>query len=557
MKDYKIVISKYSYTDYKSAKLPLLDLVDNNRNNFVLLFNDGWNDMGFYSEFFVIYVDDKAFHKSIGKMKLCNKEMKLDNVYHHAKIDYFLKNDDFIERELSSDILNNYYSIIGMSTYNSLLEILKKDEKVNKFISKLNEVNTLSNDTINEIQNYDWFKESILRDYKIHERENEEIVALTKLKNKLEIENTTYHFLKEFENLLGNPSHGKLETIYDWLKNTSFYMSSNLANKIVNIIQQIINNHTNKDISIKILEILKIKFENYTDFIEKIDRILNENTTFYESINNIENILKVTDFSSLELGHYTSLSTALKLINKNGSHLRLTNGRQMNDPLEGKTLLEYIFGDNHSDWKPTKRFIASLTTVQDSLPMWNNYAEGSTGAMLIYDKTYLMDISELNYVGIYKVAYISLNSENNEIEIKSNNLFEEDKVALVTEINNLKDLFESETKDLNSDEKEEKKRVYLNKLQEIDFLFKKSDYSYEVEYRIVANTENKNTKLEVKVENNQLLNFPFLYCYLKSYKIKYSKLLLGPKSVSIDYVTPYFNHCDESIKIEVSKINFR
>ena len=551
MKDYKIVISKYSYTDYKSAKLPLLDLVDNNRNNFVLLFNDGWNDMGFYSEFFVIYVDDKAFHKSIGKMKLCNKEMKLDNVYHHAKIDYFLKNDDFIERELSSDILNNYYSIIGMSTYNSLLEILKKDEKVNKFISKLNEVNTLSNDTINEIQNYDWFKESILRDYKIHERENEEIVALTKLKNKLEIENTTYHFLKEFENLLGNPSHGKLETIYDWLKNTSFYMSSNLANKIVNIIQQIINNHTNKDISIKILEILKIKFENYTDFVEKIDRILNENTTFYESINNIENILKVTDFSSLELGHYTSLSTALKLINKNGSHLRLTNGRQMNDPLEGKTLLEYIFGDNHSDWKPTKRFIASLTTVQDSLPMWNNYAEGSTGAMLIYDKTYLMDISELNYVGIYKVAYISLNSENNEIEIKSNNLFEEDKVALVTEINNLKDLFESETKDLNSDEKEEKKRVYLNKLQEIDFLFKKSDYSYEVEYRIVANTENKNTKLEVKVENNQLLNFPFLYCYLKSYKIKYSKLLLGPKSVSIDYVAPYFNHCDESIKIEI------
>ena len=557
MKDYKIVISKYSYTDYKSAKLPLLDLVDNNRNNFVLLFNDGWNDMGFYSEFFVIYVDDKAFHKSIGKMKLCNKEMKLDNVYHHAKIDYFLKNDDFIERELSSDILNNYYSIIGMSTYNSLLEILKKDEKVNKFISKLNEVNTLSNDTINKIQNYDWFKESILRDYKIHERENEEIVALTKLKNKLEIENTTYHFLKEFENLLGTPSHGKLETIYDWLKNTSFYMSSNLANKIVNIIQQIINNHTNKDISIKILKILKIKFENYTDFVEKIDRILNENTTFYESINNIENILKVTDFSSLELGHYTSLSTALKLINKNGSHLRLTNGRQMNDPLEGKTLLEYIFGDNHSDWKPTKRFIASLTTVQDSLPMWNNYAEGSTGAMLIYDKTYLMDISELNYVGIYKVAYISLNSENNEIEIKSNNLFEEDKVALVTEINNLKDLFESETKDLNSDEKEEKKRVYLNKLQEIDFLFKKSDYSYEVEYRIVANTENKNTKLEVKVENNQLLNFPFLYCYLKSYKIKYSKLLLGPKSVSIDYVAPYFNHCDESIKIEVSKINFR
>lgn len=557
MKDYKIVISKYSYTDYKSAKLPLLDLVDNNRNNFVLLFNDGWNDMGFYSEFFVIYVDDKAFPKSIGKMKLCNKEMKLDNVYHHAKIDYFLKKDGFIERELSSDILNNYYSIIGMSTYNSLLEILKKDEKVNKFISELNEVNTLSNDTINEIQNYDWFKESILRDYKIHERENEEIVALTKLKNKLEIENTTYHFSKEFENLLENPSHNKLEIIYDWLKNTPFYMSSNLANKIVNIIQQIINNHTNKDIPIKILKILKIKFENYTDFVKKIDSILNENTTFYKSINNIESILKVTDFSNLELGHYTSLSTTLKLINKNGSHLRLTNGRQMNDPLEGKNLLEYIFGNSHNDWKPTKRFIASLTTVQDSLPMWNNYAEGSTGAMLIYNKEYLTDISKLNYVGIYKVAYISLNSENNEIEIKSKNLNEEEKSKLITEINSLKMLFEEETQKPNSDEKEEKMRVYFNKLQEIDFLFKKNHYSYEEEYRIVANTENENIELEVRVEENQLLNLPFLYCYLKNHQIKYSKLFLGPKSINIDYIAPFINHCDESIKIKRSKIKFR
>ena len=557
MKDYKIVISKYSYTDYKSAKLPLLDLVDNNRNNFVLLFNDGWNDMGFYSEFFVIYVDDKAFHKSIGKMKLCNKEMKLDNVYHHAKIDYFLKKDNFIERELSSDILNNYYSIIGMSTYNSLLEILKKDEKVNKFISKLNEVNTLSNDTINEIQNYDWFKESILRDYKIHERENEEIVALTKLKNKLEIENTTYHFSKEFENLLKNLSHDKLEIIYDWLENTSFYMSSNLANKIVNIIQQIINNYTNKDIPIKILKTLKTKFENYTDFVKKIDNVLNENTTFYNSIDEIERILKVTDFSNLELGHYTSLSTTLKLINKNGSHLRLTNGRQMNDPLEGKNLLEYIFGNSHNDWKPTKRFIASLTTVQDSLPMWNNYAEGSTGAMLIYNKEYLTDISKLNYVGIYKVAYISLNSENNEIEIKSKNLNEEEKSKLITEINSLKTLFEEETQKPNSDEKEEKMRVYFNKLQEIDFLFKKNHYSYEEEYRIVANTENENIELEVRVEENQLLNLPFLYCYLKNHQIKYSKLFLGPKSINIDYIAPFINHCDESIKIKRSKIKFR
>lgn len=559
MKKYKILISNYTYTDYNKSQMPLTAL-DKYRNSFVLLFNDGWNDMGFYSEFWILYVDSGAYCKEIGRVKLCNKEMKLDNVHPYSKADYFLKNDNLIEKELSSNILNNYYSIIGMRTYSDLLEVLKNDEEVNNFISKLQEVSTLSNDTINEIKNYDWFKQSLLRDFNIYERENEEIVALTKLKNKLKIENTTYHFSKNLENLFRTPSPDELKTMYEWLlENTSFHMLFNLANRIVNIMENIINTDTNNDIPFEILKTLKIKLENHTDFVEKIDNILNENKSFYASINKIKNILKVTkkELSELELGHYTSLSTVSKLINKDGSHLRLTNGRQMNDPFEGKNLLEYIFGDSHSDWISTKRFITSLTTVQDSLPMWNNYAEGATGAMLIYDKTYLMNISKLNYVGIYKVAYISLNSKKNKIEIKSNNLTKENKKYLVTEINKLKKLFEKETKKSNSDEKKETMRVYLNKLQEIDFLFKKSDYAYEEEYRIVANTENKNTELEVRVEENQLLNFPFLYCYLKSNQIKYSKLLLGPKSVSIDYIAPYVNHCDESIKIEISKIKFR
>lgn len=559
MKDYKIVISKYSYTDFKSAKLPLLDVVDNNRNNFVLLFNDGWNDMGFYSEFFVIYVDDKAFHKSIGKMKLCNKEMKLDNVYQHDKVDYFLKNDNLIERELSSNILNNYYSIIGIDTYRYLLEILKEDIEVNKLISKLHEISTLSNDNINEIKNYEWFKESIHRDFDISKRRNEEIIALTELKNKLDIENTTYYFLINLENSLRKPSPDDLEKIYNWLENTSFYISADVANRLVDIITAGIKDFTDKPIHKKILNTLKRKFESYTDFIEKINTILNETTSFYKTINKIESILKVKkkDLLDLQLGHYTSLSTISKLINTSGSHLRLTNGRQMNDPLEGKFLLEYILGDSHSDWKPTKRFVASLTTAQDSLPMWNNYAEDATGAMLIYDKTYLENISNLDYVGIYKVVYVSMDSKKNKIEIKSNNLFDEDKESLTNEINNLKELFEFEMKNLNNQKKEEKKSEYLNKLQEIGFLFKNSDYSYEVEYRIIANTEHKNTQLEEKVEENKSLNFPFIYCYLKSEKIRYSELLLGPKSINIDYIAPYIKHCDENIKIKRSKINFR
>ena len=214
MNDYNIIISKYSYYDYNKSKIPLTD-TNTYRNAFVLLFNDGWNDMGYYSEFFILYFDNNAYKEEIGLIKLCNKEMRLDRVYPYYQTKYFLKNDNLIENKLSSNILNNYYSIIGMSTYNSLLGVLKDDIEVNKFIFELHEVSTLSNDTINEIKNYDWFKDSILRDFNISERENVEIVALTELKNKLKIENTTYHFSTNFEGLLGNPSHDNLKTIYE------------------------------------------------------------------------------------------------------------------------------------------------------------------------------------------------------------------------------------------------------------------------------------------------------------------------------------------------------
>ena len=158
MEKYKILISNYTDADYNKSQIPSTAL-DEYRSSFVLLFNDRWNDMGFYSEFWILYVDNAAFCKRIGPVKLCNKKMKLDNIYpDYSEAYYFLKNDDLIKRELSSKILNNYYSIIGMRTYNGLLEVLKNDEEVNEFISELNEVSTLSNDTINKIKNYDWFK---------------------------------------------------------------------------------------------------------------------------------------------------------------------------------------------------------------------------------------------------------------------------------------------------------------------------------------------------------------------------------------------------------------
>lgn len=557
MKKYKILISNYTYADYNKSQMPLTAL-DKYRNSFVLLFNTGWNDMGFYSEFLILYVDNEAVPKQIGLIKLCNKEMKLDNIYPYSNAYYFLKNDTLIERELSSDILNNYYSIIGMDTYNSLLDVLKEDAEVTNFISELHEVSTLSNDTINEIKNYDWFKDSILRDSNISQRRNKMIVSFTELKNEIKIRENSYYALNNLSKLIKSPSENTLEKIYNWVIEYYNYISINQAKEIV----LIINENKKKNISQRneILRIFKIKFESYTDFLREIDNILNINQEIYTIIENIKDILRVreVDLSNLELGHYTSLSTVSKLINKDGSYLRLTNGRQMNDPLEGKNLLEFIFNDSDHYWKPTKRFISSLTTKKDSLPMWNSYAEGTTGAMLIYDKTYLKEISILTYIDIYKVVYIYLDSDKNKIEIKStDNLKDQDIDALIDNIHGLKALINSEIGDLNGNEKKDREREYIDLLQEIDFLFKKSDYSYEAEYRIIANTEDRNSTLKIESEYNGAHIFPFLYCYLKDIKLKYSKLILGSKSINIDYIAPYVNHCDENIKIELSKINFR
>lgn len=557
MKKYKILISNYTYADYNKSQIPLTAL-DKYRNSFVFLFNNGWNDMGFYSEFLILYVDNKAVPKQIGLVKLCNKEMKLDNIYPYNEVYYFLKNDTLIEKELSSNILNNYYSIIGMDTYNSLLDVLKEDAEVTNFISELHEVSTLSNDTINEIKNYDWFKDSILRDSNISERRNKMIISFTELKNEIKIKENSYYALNNLSKLIRFPSKNDLEKIYNWVIKYYNYISINQAKEIV----LIINENKKKTISQRneILRIFKIKFESYTDFLREIDTILNINQEIYTIIENIKDILRVreVDLLNLELGHYTSLSTVSKLINKDGSYLRLTNGRQMNDPLEGKNLLEFIFNDSEHYWKPTKRFISSLTTKKDSLPMWNSYAEGATGAMLIYDKNYLKEISTLKYIDIYKVVYIYLDSDENEIEIKStDNLKGQDIDALMNNIDHLKTLINSEIIGLNENEKKDREREYIDLLQEIDFLFKKSDYSYETEYRIIANTEDRNSTLKIESEYNGTHIFPFLYCYLKDIKLKYSKLILGPKSINIDYIAPYVNHCDENIKIELSKINFR
>lgn len=234
-----------------------------------------------------------------------------------------------------------------------------------------------------------------------------------------------------------------------------------------------------------------------------------------------------------------------KLINDNNpkdSYLRLTNGRQMNDPLEGRVLLDYLTREENNlekeEWKPTFWYISSATSEMDSLPMWKQYGEDASGVMLVYDSNFIKEILEVPKVYIYKVAYIKINEDKFEI-VSNKNISDDERKNLEENIKKLKEMKKSE--------------MSIPELSNLSFLFKKSDYAYESEYRIVIDTEDGRNEISVQ---NGVDEIRFLYVYLEK-ALQYSKVIFGPKSKEIDYIAPYIHYCDSNISIEKSQISFR
>ena len=82
-------------------------------------------------------------------------------------------------------------------------------------------------------------------------------------------------------------------------------------------------------------------------------------------------------------------------------------------------------------------------------------------------------------------------------------------IEVEKEVNSLLDFF----KGLDDKLKEEN----LPRIQqEIGYIFKKDDYSYEEEFRILIESNYESNNIEVKAEEHQVLghNIPGLFCYL-------------------------------------------
>ena len=291
-------------------------------------------------------------------------------------------------------------------------------------------------------------------------------------------------------------------------------------------------------------------------------------------------------------GHYTKIDTLTNYLikadwkddNKNEndskekSHfLRLTNLKQLNDPMEGRVIYDYLGINNtfFKQYQTSNVFISSLTTVSDSLPMWKEYADSSQGAFLEYDLSYLEDIVAHKSIEFVKVHYLDLNSDKKEESDVDKSL------------SKLKQIFEK-LQDL----KAEKELIsFAEKLKKISYLFKVKDYEYEMEYRILINLDDTAIQKIINRDGNDLSNENFLkkeeigleifdkvnyndyrkyivlspkdngrydlFVYINLAPLKYSKVILGPKVTDADYIAPYLKLANPEIEIESSKIPYR
>ena len=287
-------------------------------------------------------------------------------------------------------------------------------------------------------------------------------------------------------------------------------------------------------------------------------------------------------------GHYTKIDTLTNFLikadlkNENNSEtqppfLRLTNLKQLNDPMEGRVIYDYLGIDNtfFKQYQTSNVFISSLTTVSDSLPMWKEYADSSQGAFLEYELSYLEDIVAHKSIEFVKVHYLDLMSEN------------KDETDVGKSLDDLKQLFEK----LQDLEAEKELISFAEKLKKISYLFKVKDYEYEMEYRILINLDDTAIQNIIKRDANDSSNEKYfkkeeiglevfdkvnykdfrkyivlnpkdndrfdLFVYINLAPLKYSKVILGPKVTDADYIAPYLKLANPNIEIESSKIPYR
>ena len=527
------------------------------RPNCFVFYQDNWNDYGYYLTFTVCYYDQYLNETLLGNYRIYNPSIEV-------QIDEFgiKKISTQILSDMSNEIFYNYDDSNNFEGINCNYCSLAQDISFYQHLYRLgtgcyeNFLKVFRDLTVidlpDDIKENEGVKKALLRNDGV--TNSKDILKLEKklkgLDECLNVGNypfTDYFFnsivkhREELEKIENNIFDSVRATIY------SYALLNNLVDKY--------KNKTFKDTDFKVYKFLSslLKSNIYPQLESDLDSCIDKNLKcIIDNVNCIREKLRfdIEDYDNFI--HYTSLKTLKNLVYTKDKkniypRLRLSNARQMNDPNEGYTFLDLIGIEKkelpETDYETSSFYFASMSqagedkNLEDSLPMWKQYGDDATGINLTYHSDYIKELIDdiNNGIGIYKVCYDA----------------KED--SLEKEIAEIKSAFGEIKKD-DGDERQKYFSSALNLIDDIRYLFKKTDYSYENEYRIIKSYEGKENEIFTSDSSNSVI--PGLYAYIDK-ELKYSKIKLGPKCDDIDFVAPYIKYVDPNIEVTQSEISYR
>lgn len=283
-----------------------------------------------------------------------------------------------------------------------------------------------------------------------------------------------------------------------------------------------------------------------------------------------------------QLGHYTSGKVLQKILKqKEGSEYkihsrtRLSNVNYMNDPSEGKVLDQFLRLNSELQkltLKPSPWFLMSLTSAIDRLEMWAQYGSQAKGVCLILNPSDFLkvdlalgpknfkdkqekdmssiDLNEVNGDYIYRIGYLSISGQNKHfLDEKYNTCLLDKEIEI---INDSLQTMKERLAEIDSNSRLFK--VINEFLDEIRYLFKAADYSYESELRILKYVPLEADNKIIKIDDSEEVAKLYIEC---DNPIKIEEVIFGPKFSHPENVTPLLHLLDKNIKFSQSKIPFK
>ena len=531
------------------------------------LFQDsGWNDYGYFSNFIAILCLPSSLDFSISTIEIGRVLLCPDNSLMKELYNYVTNKDlsDDIELSVTDEMCSCPTSL---QYYFRLYRALNENvQQVSNVLKCLGDVTQLSDKIISGYKEKNSiFRCSVLRDDSVCSPNMIRFMEIIERSCGYIGESTSkLNSILEFYDVFSKSDLSVVKRICaDFNKCTLEY--SFLA-PFINRIFEAIEEKEDEDINDKDLCFYELKYtlSDYGESDEN-DSLLLKVLKYIIDIKKVLLFKWRKDFME-DLGHYTSMKTVPKLISfGKDNYFRFTSASQLNDPLEGKVIFDFLnmaitpssvstgVCNNIASESKYTYFIASATSQSDSLPMWKQYTDDADGAYMTFSEEYLERISRIDGMKFGKICYLTYSDQEVTKSIVDGN----DNSIVTKRLNQIFQALRQNPQLFNVN------NGLITRLTEISFLFKRYEYSYESEYRIFieSNVEDldsfesdadymkKADPVDLAVVTEDDGNpIPRLRIAITACPIVYKKIIIGPKAISRDYVEPYVKACYEKNK---------